>query len=68
MSGWATSLQAPIVDGAGPVVTFVQVLLGQHEIGFDHFHGAVTEEGLQDVAVAAVAQELDGEGVAKAVR
>ncbi len=44
----------------------VQIVLGQFGVGLDHFHGAVTRQGLRDVAVAAVAQEMHGEGVAEA--
>ena len=46
----------------------VQVGLDDFEISFHHVQGRVTEHLLQGVDVAAVAQELDGKGVAKAVR
>jgi hypothetical protein len=59
-------LKPPIIDRAGPVVAFVQVLLGPLQVDLDHLHGAVTEEGLEHVAVAGVAQELNGEGVPEA--
>jgi hypothetical protein len=61
--GREPNLKPPIVDGAGQVVAGVQVVLGEFEVGLDHFHGAVAEQGLQDVAVA---QELRGKGVPEA--
>jgi len=48
-------------------VAVVEVVLGELDVEADHFHGAVAKEGLEDVAISAVAQELDGEGVAEAV-
>jgi hypothetical protein len=42
--------------------------VGELEVGLDHFHGGVTEEHLQGVGVAAVAQVVDGKGVAEAAR
>jgi len=46
----------------------IAVVLGsQGQIGADHFHGAVSEESLEGVSVAAVSDEVDGKGVAEAV-
>ena len=45
----------------------IQVGLGDGEVSLDHLHGGVTEDHLQAPGVAAVAQEVDGEGVAEAV-
>ncbi len=60
-------LQSPIIDRAGTVVTFVQVLLGQLQVNLDHLHRAVAEESLKNIAIAGIAQELNGEGVPEAV-
>jgi hypothetical protein len=48
-------------------VAFVQVLLGQLQVNLDHLHRTVAEESLKNVAIAGVAQELNGEGVPEAV-
>ena len=65
--GRAAGSEAPIVNGDGAAVACVQVVLGQFEIGLGHLLGAATEQGLQDVAIATVVQESDGERVAKAI-
>ena len=41
--------------------------LGKFEVTADHFEGGVAEEALEGVDVSAVAEVVDGEGVAKAV-
>lgn len=46
----------------------VHVGLRQFQIDADGFEGGVAEHGLERVHVAAVAQVLDREGVAEAVR
>ena len=60
-------LQAPIGDGAGDAVGFFDVGLGDGEVTVDHAEGGMTEHALQGKDVAAVFEELDGKGVAKAV-
>lgn len=45
----------------------LNVRLGYVEVFFAHIQGGVAEQGLQGVDVAAETQEVNGEGVAKAV-
>ncbi len=47
---------------------FVEIDLRQGEVAFDHIQGGMTEHFLQGVGIAAIAQVLNGEGVAEAVR
>lgn len=46
----------------------VEIDLGEGEVAFDHVERGVPEQFLEGVGVATVAQVLDGEGVAEAVR
>jgi hypothetical protein len=57
-AGRESHLRVPIVDGPGQVTAGVQVVPRQFEVGLEHFRGAVTEGGLQDVVVAAVGPRL----------
>jgi len=45
----------------------LEVGLGEVEVGADHFHSGVTEDDLEGVGIASIAEEADGEGVAKTV-
>ena len=61
------TLETPVSDGAGVAVFALEVGLGDVGVAADHFEAGVADEVLEDVDVAAVAQEFDGEGVAEAV-
>lgn len=61
-------LQMPVFDRAGAAVGLVQVDLGNGQVAAHHLQGAVPQDGLQGVDITTVAQKVDREGVAKAVR
>ena len=44
----------------------IQVGLGDGQVGLDHLHSRMAEHDLERVGVAAIAQKVDGEGVAEA--
>ncbi len=45
----------------------IQIYLGEMQVGANHLQSGMTEHILQGVGVAAIAEELDGEGVTEAV-
>lgn len=59
--------EAPVVGGAGLAVGGAEVGLGQGDVDADGFEFFMAEQALEFEDVAAVAQEVDGEGVAEAV-
>lgn len=63
----ASRLYAQVRYRACVVVVVVDVGLGDGEVVFDHVEAGVAEDLLEGVEVAAVAEVVDGEGVAEAV-
>ena len=48
-------------------MVLIQISLGDGKITFDHIYCGVTEHNLEGVRIAAISQEVDGEGMSEAV-
>ena len=46
-------------------MTARQISFGRFQIAFNHFRGTVAQDFLQHIDIPAIAQKIDGKGVAK---
>ena len=58
-------LKIPVGGRGGAAVGVFDIHLSNGQVALDHVERGVAEQGLEAVDVAAVAQEVDGEGVAE---